>query len=202
MTAENVTALASLATLLVISATAIAAFIQLRHLRTSNELMVFNGFREAYERPEMAAAREALPGVLERLHDPQSRRELMEPISPEWVRPTLPLMRLLETIGTYANRKIISRELMCDLWSPVVLSLWTEYAPLIAVMRRRSGPSLFENWEMLAVVSRRWLDENRQCYPKHLPRMVLTDPWADEDGRAFEPQNTEARPLPEPSVHQ
>jgi len=181
MTAEYVTALASVGTLLVIAATALAAFVQLRHLRTSNVLMVLNDFREAYERPEMSAAREALPRVVARLQDPASRQELAQADTPEWVRSVFPLLRLLETLGTYTNRNVVPRDLVCDMWSPVVLWAWTMSAPLIAVMRRTAGPALFENFELIAVLSRRWLDEKHEVYPRNLPRMNLIDPWAEED---------------------
>jgi hypothetical protein len=182
MTAEYVTALASVGTLVVIAATALAAFVQLRHLRTSNVLMVLNDFREAYERPEISAANEALSEVLARLQDPQSRRELAQDDSPEWARRVFPLLRLLETLGAYTNRNVVPRELVCDMWSPVLLRTWTLSAPLIAVMRRTAGPALFENFEMIAVLSQRWLDENHQVYPRKLPRMNLIDAWAEEDG--------------------
>jgi hypothetical protein len=183
MTAEYVTAFASVGTLVVIAATALAAFVQLRHLRTNNVLMVLNDFREAYERPEMLAANEALPKVLARLEDPESRRKLAEStVSPDWVRSVFPLLRLLETLGSYTNRNVVPRDLVCDMWAPVVLAIWTESAPLIAVMRRTAGPSLFENFELIAVLSRRWLDKRQAVYPRSLPRMNLVDPWAEEDG--------------------
>ena len=183
MTAEYVTAFASVGTLVVIAATALAAFVQLRHLRTNNVLMVLNDFREAYERPEMLAANEALPKVLARLEDPESRRKLAEStVSPAWVRSVFPLLRLLETLGSYTNRNVVPRDLVCDMWAPVVLAIWTESAPLIAVMRRTAGPSLFENFELIAVLSRRWLDKRQAVYPRSLPRMNLVDPWAEEDG--------------------
>jgi hypothetical protein len=170
---------------LVISATAIAAFVQLRHLGTTNQLMVLNDFREAFERPEMAAARDALPRVLERLGDAEARREFgTSAANPEWLREALPLMRLLETLGTYVVQGMVSRELVCDMWGPVVLSCWNESAPLIAVMRRRSGPALFENWEAIAYLSKRWLAENRVSYPKNLSHMKVVDPWAEVDGAA------------------
>jgi hypothetical protein len=181
LTAEYITALASVGTLLVIAATALAAFVQLRHLRTSNVLMVLNAFREAYERPEMSAARDALPKVVARLQDQDSRREL-EVDTPEWARSVFPLLRLLETLGSYTNRKVVPRDLVCDMWSPVVLWTWTMSEPLIAVMRRTTGPAMFENFEMLAVLSRRWLDEKHEVYPSNLPRMKIIDAWAEEDG--------------------
>jgi hypothetical protein len=182
MTAEYVTALASVGTLLVIAASALAAFVQLRHLRTNNVLMVLNDFREAYERPEMQAALKAIPGVVARLEDPESRRALVRGTAPpEWVRPVFPLLRLFELLGSYTNRDVVPRDLVCDTWSPAVLSIWTEISPLIAVMRRTAGPALFENFEMIAVISQRWLAENRAVYPTNLPRMKLIDPWAEED---------------------
>ena len=181
-TPEYITEFASVGTLLVITATALAAFVQLRHLRTSNVLMVLNNFREAYEQPEMSAAREALPGVLTRLQDPESRREFAQADNPDWARTVFPLLRLFETLGTYTNRKVVPWDLVCDMWSPVVVRTWTTCAPLIAVMRRKSGPALFENFEMIAVLSQRWLDEQHEVYPSSLPRMNVVDPWAEEDG--------------------
>jgi hypothetical protein len=131
----------------------------------------------------MLAANEALPKVLARLEDPESRRELAEStVSPDWVRSVFPLLRLLETLGSYTNRNVVPRDLVCDMWAPVVLAIWTESAPLIAVMRRTAGPSLFENFELIAVLSRRWLDKRQAVYPRSLPRMNLVDPWAEEDG--------------------
>jgi hypothetical protein len=181
MTADYITALASVGTLLVITATALAAFVQLRHLRTNNVLMVLNDFREAYEQPEMRAAYEALPKALARLEDPEARRQLDEPSTAEWVRPIFPLLRLFETLGSYTNRGVVPRDLLCDMWSPVLLETWTMSAPLIAIMRRTGGPALFENFEMLAVISERWLAENHQVYPRDLPRMKLIDAWVEED---------------------
>ena len=185
MTADEVTALASVGSLVVISATAIAAFVQLRHLGTTNQLMVLNDFREAFERPEIAAARDALPRVLQRLGEAEARREFFtSEAAPEWARDAFPLMRLFETLGTYVIQGMVSRQLVCDLWSPVVLSYWNESVPLIGFMRRRAGPALFENWEALASLSQRWLDENRLSYPKKLPHMNVVDPWAEVDGAA------------------
>jgi hypothetical protein len=45
-------------------------------------------------------------------------------------------------------------------WLKLVLRTWTTSAPLIAVMRRTAGPAMFENFEMIAVLSQRWLDES------------------------------------------
>lgn len=180
MTADYISAFASVGTLVVILATAVAAFVQLRHMRVTNGVMVLAAFREEYERVQ-AATLEALPGALERVARTDDRRELAGSNAP-WIRPLFPMMRLMETLGNYTSRNIVPADLVCDQWAPVILRWWHDCAPLIAVMRRHTGPSMFEHWEAIAVQSERWLAEDRQTYPKHLPRIVLVDPWAAEDG--------------------
>jgi hypothetical protein len=105
----------------------------------------------------------------------------MDPKTRPWVRPVLPMMRLMEVLGNYTSRKIVPPDLVCDQWAPVIVAWWRDFAPIIAVMRRSAGPSLYEHWEAIAVMSERWLAEERQTYPKHLPRIGLVDPWAAED---------------------
>jgi hypothetical protein len=180
VTAEFISAFASVGTLVVIVATAVAAFAQLRHMSTTNSVMIIGAFREEYERVQ-AAASDALPGILERLKDARARRELLGSGTPAWLQPLFPLMRLMETLGNYTGRKIVPHELVCDQWAPVILGWWIDCAPIIAVMRRRGGLALFEHWEAIAVLSKRWLDEDRQTYPKRLPRFGLVDPWDAED---------------------
>jgi hypothetical protein len=180
VSADYISAFASVGTLLVIVATAVAAFIQLRHMRVTNGVMVLAAFREEYERLQESTSEE-LPIVLDRLSNPDVRRELSEPGSRPWLRPVFPMMRLMETLGNYTSRNIVPPDLVCDQWAPVISTWWHDYAPLIAVLRRTNGPSMFEHWEAIAVMSKRWLDEERQTYPKHLPRIGLVDPWAAED---------------------
>ncbi len=49
MSLELVNTLATCATFVVIAATAIAAIVQLRQLRASNQIIAFNELRQAYE---------------------------------------------------------------------------------------------------------------------------------------------------------
>lgn len=185
MTAEDIAAYASLGTLVVVVATAIAAFVQLRHLRAANQLSVLNDFRLEYERIQ-ARTFDALPTMLERLEYAEGRREIGGLRAPDWVQPVMPLMRLFETLGHYTTRNIVSSDLVCDLWSPVILRWWQDFSPLIAVWRRSTGPTLFENWEAIAVKAERWLAEERGSYPRGLARTELVDPWADVDLQAKE----------------
>ena len=60
MSRELVNTFATLGTFVVIAATAIAAIVQLRHMRGSNQIVALNELREARETPEFQAALQLL----------------------------------------------------------------------------------------------------------------------------------------------
>ena len=187
MTPELLTAIASIGTFLVITATAIAAFVQLRHLGSSNQLEALNDFRQNFESPEIQAARTSAEAIQERLKQQPSRLELQQEHAPEWAQPALPACRLFELLGVYVKHGIVKRDVACDLWAPVVLGYWEDFAPLIVIMRRTRGEALLENFEMLACLCKRWLAVEESSYPKDLQRIAPPDPWAAEDERAIQP---------------
>jgi hypothetical protein len=184
MTPDLLTAIASIGTLLVITATAIAGFVQLRHLQASNQIETLAEFRAAFETPEIQGAPEAMRAIRERLNDPESRAELLRDDLPVWMRPVMPALRLFEILGVYVRQGIVSERIVCDMWSPVILSSWEEFEPLIAVMRRTRGRSLFENFELIAFYSKRWISNETSTYPKNVPRLRLEDPWSAIDGQS------------------
>ena len=61
--------------------------------------------------------------------------------------------------------------------------MWERSSDYIAITRRRRGPDVFENLEALVALERRYTAKHgSSLYPKHLPRIPLTDPFAAEDG--------------------
>ncbi len=180
MSAEEISAWASVGTLVVILVSALAAFVQLRHMSVLNGLTVLNEFSKEYERVE-GAATAALPVIEEHLEDFDARMTLAAGGAvPEWARPAMPLIRLFEILGNYTNRNIVPPDLVMDMWAPVVLHWWEDFAPFIAVMRRLNGPTMLENWEAIAVRARSTLESDRSSYPKRLPRIGIVDPWPDD----------------------
>ncbi len=181
MSLELWSTIASVGTFVVITATAIAAVIQLYHLRSSNQIAILNDFRKATEEPEFRAAIEYLRDLPRRVMDEEFRGQLAR-------SPLLPAMypinlvgRLYETLGAYVNRGMLDADTVCDLWAPVVFADWNSMADAIVVMRRTRGPELFENFEYLAAISSRYLERNKSVYPKNLPRIAPADRWAAQD---------------------
>lgn len=94
MTAEYLTALSALGTLLVITVSAIAALIQLRHIRSANQLAGVLRYTEWWESPQMQSAIKYVNEELAaRLRDPEYRGELLRNVAsrsghPELVKST------------------------------------------------------------------------------------------------------------------
>ena len=180
MSAEEISAWASVGTLVVILVSALAAFVQLRHMSVLNGLTVLNEFSKEYERVQ-GAAMDVLPAIDEHLNDFDSRMALaLGQGVPDWARPVMPLVRLFEILGNYTNRKIVPHDLVTDMWAPVILRWWEDLAPFIVVLRRFYGPTMLENWEAIAMHSKHTLDRQRSVYPKRLPRIDIVDPWPDD----------------------
>ena len=79
MSLELVNTLATFGTFFVIAATAIAAIVQLRHARSSNQIAALNELRETMETPEFQAARHFLVTELPvKVQDPAFRYQFLE----------------------------------------------------------------------------------------------------------------------------
>jgi hypothetical protein len=181
MSWEALSALASLGTLLVVGATAIAALVQLHHLRAANQLnALLTVLRFAYG-PEMREARkfvaDRLPEMLKR---PEFRKELEEGSMNREVHQELQVCDYYERIGSFIKNGLLSADLYLDQSSPELS--WRQVEPVVTITRRKRGPTVYENFEYLIALSRRW-DRNHPDgnYPKSIERLVLNDPWLGFD---------------------
>ena len=174
MSLELVSAIAAAGTFIVIAASAVAALVQLRHMRSSNQIIALNEFRETLESREINEAQRFVSYVLpERLRDPQERIKITTlPFSDEYVQIGL-VANFFENMGEFVRHGIVDPEIACDLWAFVVLRNWKALAPLITYMREVVGaPALWTNFEYLAVLSGRYGDEHPNgVYPPGFPRM-------------------------------
>lgn len=172
MTADSINIAISSATLIVVGVASVAAIVQLRHLRTSNQL---NGMLEIMNQWNIPAVQQALAEVRripEKMKDPEYVQALNSGTMDRAHYPELLAMDLWEQIGTFSKRGLIDESILLDITCDQVVNAWTHAEPAIAAVREKRGPSTFENFEYLAVQAtlwqRRYPDGN---YPARLPRM-------------------------------
>lgn len=188
MSLEAWNTLASFATFVVISATAIAAIRQLRHMRSSNQIVVLNELRKTLEGAEFQAAWHSANALIEKLPDPAFRRELIDRSvrsagTQSHIVAANNVCNFYENMGMLVKSGLMQRRPVLEMWAPHVASYWTFMGPYIAIMRRRSS-GVCEHFEYLAVLSEDFLASHPAgTYPRGVRRAHLHDPWLAEDAQ-------------------
>jgi hypothetical protein len=160
MTLEAWNTAAAVGTFLVITASAIAALVQLRHLRTSNQLSglmsVFGMLQDASVREPVNFVRHELP---ERMKENEIRASLLEIPIDRRKHPELYLCDMYNHIGSFVRSGLIDERtyLQTD-WYNVTL-YWGLLEEAIAISRT-TRPHIFENFEYLASRARAWVEQH------------------------------------------
>lgn len=185
MTLAWLSLIVSLITLLVVAASAFAALVQLRHLRSSNQIAALTEAREAMEAPHF---REALRFVMQdlpdRMADPHLRRRIVSDPSvlgiPELEAPRM-VANFFESLGILVKYGMLDCDLVCDLWGGLALRHWKALWPFIANVRiARDGPAIWENFEYLAMLMQRFDDAHPDgAYPRGVKRWPRAEFWPE-----------------------
>ena len=191
MNPETVAALASLGTFVVISVSAVAALIQLRHIRASNQLSGLIKYSELWEAQPMQSAiafvQQQLP---EKLQDASYRNQLMRATVSRSEHPELAVCDWVEQIGSYVKYGLLSEEQFLDLTAGFVDAAWDQLEEVVALRRTHGRPAMYENFEYLAAQSKAWLARHsRGNYPPRV-RRLLTPERAEEILDESAPQRT------------
>ena len=182
MTLEIVNAVASVGTLLVIAATAVAALIQLRHTRGTNQIVALTECREVLESEAFTSACRFVQRELPELFaDPEFRKRLdIRPLEADLAQIGV-VANFFETMGAFVKHGIIDVRVGCDLWRGVVVANWRAMTPVIARWRRTDGLALLENFEYLATLSEDFVKQYPEgTYPEGLRRQTLADDYPVE----------------------
>lgn len=188
MSLELANTLATFATFLVIAATAIAAIVQLRHARSSNQIAALNELSEKVQTSEFQAADHFIQTHLaEKLRDPAFRHQSIVPsATTDEVRPILTMVRIVgnyyERMGVFVKTGLVDRELAMQMWAGTIIRTWEALETYAALLRRTRGDGLWENFEFLTVLAQDWMAEHsRGTYPVGIRRIKLKDEWLDAD---------------------
>lgn len=177
MSLEVLSTVASIGTFVVIAATALAALVQLRHMRSSNQIAALTEVRETLESERFAQARRtAIEVVPKLLLDASGRAQLAAPPPmPKELESIRMLANFFENVGAFVRYGIIDRDLACDVWSFVVLDTWENLEPAIAIRRLRF-PDVWENFEWLAVLCEEWRNKHPGgAFPPGQRRMQFSE---------------------------
>ena len=190
MSLELVNTLGTLLTVAIVAATAIAAMVQLRHLRAGNQINAMLSIGNQYDAKEYRDAENLVQlKVATALQDPLYR-EYESAISRSMPVPTVPedFVRLRgavnlignthEELGILVKNGIVDKDLFLDRYSWVIAGGWERMERYIAYVREvNANNAIWENFEYLAVLSEDWTVEHQSTYPKGVRRMQLHNPW-------------------------
>jgi len=176
---------ATIATLIVITVTAIAAYVQLRHMRTANQLEALLTVLARVEHADSGSMVDGARAELaKKLPDPAFRRSLEEGNVERANNPWLTLGNSYEWVGSLVRTGLVEEDSYMDIYADRVVGAWEIMQDALAIIRRRAGPSVLENFEYLYVRAKAYSARNPDgVYPSHTPRAELRDRWAEADAK-------------------
>ncbi len=183
------------ATFVVIGATAIAAVVQLRHLRASNQLTALLTLMQMWNSPELQANISYVRGQLQaKLNDPEFISQFEREGALSRVdHPELLVADFWEQIGSYVKYDLMDERSWLDTAGSQVVNSWDLLEPIIIATRRRAGDAIYENFEYIAVRARLWVQRHPDgFYPPGNPRMKQLKERAD-NRKAPAPQGQAAQ---------
>jgi hypothetical protein len=170
---EILNTVAAIGTFLVIATTAIAAVIQLRHMRANNQL---EGLLSVLGRVEDANfnrwVTEAQRQVPEMLADPAYVQSVIDGTYDRNVA-WLNLANSYDWVGSLVKNRLIPEDAFLDVYSYRIQNAWRIIEPLAALVRPKIS-GVWENFEYLVVKAEDW--ERRYPngnYPKHVRHLTI-----------------------------
>jgi len=181
MSLEVVSTAAAIATVVVIAATAIAAIVQLRHLRAQNQLTGLLTVLARVEAPQFNEwADQAREIVKSQLPDPSYRRSIMDATFERKNNPWLNLANSYDWVGSLVKHNLIPADSVLDIYSGRVIQAWSIIEPIVPLVRSRAGPGVWENFEFLVVRAHEWSARHAGgAYPKGVPRLKIDVTWPE-----------------------
>lgn len=183
MSAEWLTAVSALLTLFVVGVTAYAALRQIKHMRSGNQVAALLPLAEKYQTPDIQESLQyVMNGSLRRdLEDPAARRGAENVPASGVTRKAMTVMNFYESVGALVAARVLDLELVLRYFT-LPSDMWQLAGDYIAITRRKRGPDIFENFEAMVAMERRYTAKHgSSLYPKGLPRIPVADSYGVED---------------------
>jgi hypothetical protein len=188
MTLEFWATAASVGTFFVITATAAAALLQLRHMRGNNQIAAAMAIHQVIEGDQFQTARRFLREDLgDRLQDIDFRRELAR--TGKIDRQMQFVGNYYELIGIFVKYGLVDKSIACEMWSNEIVADWQRMAPAIAIVHRGRKYFGWQNFEYIFSLCERWRARFPDGkFPKNQHRVQLDDVWLAVDEAAASPK--------------
>jgi len=195
MSAEYLTAIASIATAAIIGATAIAALLQLRHMRSANSISAMLALRAMLDDKRHTRAHDlVLGGAVEKaLAEPGCRRYLRaihgglevadeDRHYADLVSEFTMVASVFESIGSMVKHGTVGKLEFLDIYCYTVDTSWRRLEPFIAYVRACAHNSAIgKNFEYLTVLSRDWIENGEPTYPPGMAEIPVRNPYPLDD---------------------
>jgi hypothetical protein len=181
---ENLNTIAALGTFVVITATAVAAVVQLRHMRANNQLAAILAlYHEFGDKDLQEAFRFVQQYLPQRMTDQNFRQELAaRGFIDNRQHLEIEVLNWFEQMGTLLKHDVVDSAIFLDIFGRLTSVYWDLLEPTLAIIRRRRGESQYQNFEYLAIRARKWLAQHPHgTMPREVQRLGLADPWLAAD---------------------
>lgn len=171
---EVLNTVAGIGTFVVIGATAIAAIIQLRHMRASNQLegllSVLARVEDANFNTWLTETQRQMPVMLD---DPEYLRSVIDNTfdrSVAWLQ----LGNSYDWVGSLVKNRLIPVDAFLDVYAFRIVQAWELMVPITVLARYQSSAAIWENFEYLYVQGIAWAKKHADGnYPRHVAHATL-----------------------------
>lgn len=188
MSLEILNTFATFGTFLVIAGTAIAALVQLRHARGSNQIAALDELREAFQSQEFAEAQTFVDTRLDELvKNPAFRYQWANRAArTDEFLAQIQFIRLVgnyfEDVGALILAGLLDPDLAIPIYGTDIVRAWDGLEAVTAIGRRRGGKAIWENFEYAAMLCKTWMESHPEGgYPRNALRLQVQDVWLDAD---------------------
>jgi len=171
-------------TFLVIAGTAVAALVQLRHMRGSNQIAALSDLFEKERTSEYVAARQfVFSGLPEKMKDPAFRRQIVNSATQtgenaELIAKILATGSYYEEMGIFAKFGLVDCNLLFDMHAGNIVMAWDALSDVTALRREHQSPLVYENFKYVTVLAQDWMAKHTSgTYPPNVRRLDLPSRW-------------------------
>lgn len=165
----------------IVAATAIAALVQLRHLRASNQIEAQMAINSLLQSDDFNEAIMRLHDLAAMVGDPAYGWAFAQPLS-QALPPEVVAMRRaaklvgsnLENIGNMVRNGLTDKRLFIEQFGNVVTEAWDLLRPYTCIRRKFSDShdAVWEDLEYLTILSNEWHEKTRSAFPKEMRRLL------------------------------